>query len=104
VPTASYQSEVFFEDDNQQEYVVVDPATGSVLFEVPETGESQYTLFNIRAGFEFMNGRAAVEAFASNLFDTEYVIDAGNTGGGFGIPTFIAGPPRFYGARLRLQY
>lgn len=104
VPTASYQSEIFFEDDNQQEYVVFDPATGGVLFEVPGVRESQYTLFNVRAGFEFLNGRAAVEAFASNLFDTEYIIDAGNTGGGFGIPTFIAGAPRFYGARVRIQY
>ncbi len=29
------------------------------------------------------------------LFDQSYIIDAGNTGGAFGIPTFIAGPPQF---------
>jgi len=103
-PSVSYQSRIFFEDENQREVVVFDPATGSTLFEIPRIGEDQYTLFNVRAGYEFFNGRAAVEAFASNLFDTDYIIDAGNTGGSFGIPTFIAGPPRFWGASLRLAY
>jgi len=104
VPTVSYRSKMFFEDENQSGVLVFDPASGRTVFEIPRIGESQVTLFNVRAGFEFWNGRAAVEAFASNLFDTDYIIDGGNTGGGFGIPTFIAGPPRFYGASLRLEY
>jgi len=35
-----------------------------------------------------------VTAYARNLFDKEHIIDAGNTGGSFGIPTFVAGEPR----------
>ena len=36
----------------------------------------------------------------NNALDEEYIIDAGNTGGAFGIPTFIAGLPRLMGVRI----
>jgi len=103
-PSVSYRSRIFFEDENQGEVAVFDPTSGTTLFAIPRIGEGDVTLFNIRAGFEFWDGRAAVEAFASNLFDNDYIIDGGNTGGSFGIPTFIAGPPRFWGASFRLAY
>ncbi len=41
-----------------------------------------------------------VELFADNLFDEEFLIDAGNTGGGLGIPTFVRGNPVIGGLRL----
>jgi len=104
VPSLSFQSKIFFEDENQREVAVFDPATGSTLFEIPRIGEDDYTLVNVRGGFEFWNGQAAIEAFVSNLFDKDYIIDGGNTGGSFGIPTFIAGPPRFWGASFRFEY
>lgn len=46
----------------------------------------------------------AVSVFASNLLDKEYLVDAGNTGGGFGNPTFVAGAPRFVGIELTLGF
>ena len=39
-----------------------------------------------------------------NLFDEEYIIDAGNTGDAFGIPTFIAGSPRMVGLRVGASF
>jgi len=36
--------------------------------------------------------------------DKEFIIDAGNTGGAFGIPTFIAGPPRFIGFQTSVNF
>ena len=39
-----------------------------------------------------------------NLTNKRYLIDAGNTGGGFGIPTYIAGEPRFYGVELGAKF
>jgi outer membrane receptor protein involved in Fe transport len=45
-----------------------------------------------------------VELYADNIFDEEYLIDAGNTGGGFGIPTFVAGMPFIAGVRLYADY
>ncbi len=103
-PSLTWQSKVFFEDDNQGDYAVINPATGAVVFNVPEVGQDGYALVNLRAGYEMMNGQLAVEAFVSNLADKEFIIDAGNTGALFGIPTYIAGAPRLFGIGLRYQY
>ena len=103
-PSVTWQSRVFFEDDNQRDYAVINPATGAVVFKVPETGEDAYGLINLRAGYEMLNGQLAVEAFANNLTDKQFIIDAGNTGALFNIPTYIAGAPQLYGVSLRYQY
>ena len=39
-----------------------------------------------------------------NLFDKEYIKDAGNAGTGLGMPTFIAGEQRFYGVSATLKF
>jgi outer membrane receptor protein involved in Fe transport len=43
------------------------------------------------------------EAFVTNLFDQAYIKDAGNTGDAFGIATFIAGEPRFFGVSVSIK-
>ena len=40
----------------------------------------------------------------SNLLDKEYLVDAGNTGGSFGNPTFIAGPSRLVYLEFRKRF
>jgi len=42
--------------------------------------------------------------FVTNALDEEFIIDAGNTGQAFGIPTFIAGPPQFYGVQFSVRF
>ncbi|MEM9014437.1 MAG: TonB-dependent receptor [Pseudomonadota bacterium] len=102
-PTYTWRSEVFFENDNQGTFDVFNPV-GDLLYTVPTTSQDAYGLFNIRAGVNLLDGRLTLEGYAENLFDKEYVLDAGNTGGTFGVPTFIAGPPRFYGGGFTLRY
>lgn len=82
-PSATYQSRVFFELPNN-----------------PAIAQGGYTLVNLRAGVEFAQGRYRIGGFARNLANEKYLIDAGNTGGGFGVPTYIQGEPRFYGVEL----
>jgi outer membrane receptor protein involved in Fe transport len=82
-PNATYRSKVFFELPNSE-----------------AISQKGYTLVNIRAGVELADGRYRIGGFARNLLDKRYLIDAGNTGGGFGIPTYIAGEPRLYGIEL----
>ncbi|MDF2603396.1 TonB-dependent receptor [Sphingomonas sp.] len=82
-PSASYQSKVFFELPNRE-----------------EISQEGYALVNLRAGVEFADGRYRIGGFARNLTNERYLIDAGNTGGTFGTPTYIAGEPRFYGIEL----
>ncbi|MBC8151894.1 MAG: TonB-dependent receptor [Bacteroidetes bacterium] len=87
-PNYTYKSKVFFEDTNQ-----------------PNLTQGNYGLLNLNAGVEFgKKPRITVGFYAKNLLDEQYIIDAGNTGNAFGIPTFIAGPPRFVGGELRVSF
>ena len=82
-PSATYQSKVFFELPNSD-----------------AISQGGYTLVNLRAGIELADGRYRIGGFARNLTNKRYLLDAGNTGGGFGDPTYIAGEPRFYGVEV----
>lgn len=86
-PTVTYQSKVFFEIPND-----------------PLISEGGYTLVNLRAGVRFGDGKYQITGFARNLFDKEFLIDAGNTGGVFGTPTFIPGEPRLYGVEVSARF
>jgi outer membrane receptor protein involved in Fe transport len=86
-PSVTYRSKVFFELPNSE-----------------AISQDGYTLVNIRAGLEFADGRYSVGGFARNVTNKRYLIDAGNTGGGFGVPTYIAGEPRFYGVELGAKF
>ncbi len=82
-PSATYQSKEYFELPNTE-----------------AISQGGYTLVNLRAGIELDDGRFRIGGFARNLLDKRYLLDAGNTGGAFGDPTYIAGEPRFYGVEL----
>lgn len=86
-PSITYRSKVFFELPNN-----------------PAISTPGYTLVNVRAGIEFARGRYSVGGFVRNATNKRYLIDAGNTGGGFGIPTYIAGEPRFYGVEIGAKF
>lgn len=78
-----------------------------IFFEVPNNiaiSQGPVTLVNARAGVSFADERFELAGFIRNAFDEDYLLDAGNTGGGFGIPTFIPGEPRFYGAQLTARF
>lgn len=82
-PSYTFKSQVYFEEDNE-----------------PGIEQDAYGLLNLRAGVELFNSNLEIAFYGKNLLGKEYIIDAGNTGGAFGIPTFIAGPPRFAGVQL----
>lgn len=78
-----------------------------IFFEVPNNiaiSQGPVTLVNARAGVSFADDRFELAGFIRNAFDEDYLLDAGNTGGGFGIPTFIPGEPRFFGAQLTARF
>lgn len=86
-PTVTYSSKQFFEIPNTQ-----------------SLSENGYLLVNARAGVRFGDGAYEITAFARNLTDEDYLIDAGNTGGTFGTATFIAGEPRLYGVQASAKF
>lgn len=87
-PSATYRSKVYFELPNSE-----------------AISQGGYTLVNLRAGVEFgADSRFHVGGFARNLTNKRYLIDAGNTGGTFSAPTYIAGEPRFYGVEVGARF
>ena len=46
------------------------------------------TLVNARAGLSFADERYTIAGFIRNATDENYLLDAGNTGGAFTVPTF----------------
>ncbi|MFA5816714.1 MAG: TonB-dependent receptor [Bacteroidales bacterium] len=81
--TASYKSGHFFEDDN-----------------TPGLYQGEYTVLNAALQYTSRNGKYGLRFNMNNLTDKRYLLDAGNIALAFGIPTFIPGAPRFYGAQL----
>ncbi|WP_413629778.1 TonB-dependent receptor [Novosphingobium sp. JCM 18896] len=78
-----------------------------IYFETPNTeaiSQDAVTLVNVRGGVSFGEGRYEVAAYARNLLNEKYLLDAGNTGGSFGYPTFIPAEPRLYGVQLTAKF
>lgn len=86
-PTVTYRSRIFFELPNN-----------------PTISQPGVTLYNARAGLSFLDDRFEFAAFIRNASDERYLLDAGNTGGGFGIPTFIPAEPRFFGGQVTARF
>jgi iron complex outermembrane recepter protein len=89
-PIYSYKSRHYFEDNN-----------ASFNYGLRQHG---YGVANLRVGWRSPKGRWEVTAHADNIFDDHHLIDAGNTGGSFGIPTFIAGDPRRIGLQASVRW
>lgn len=79
-PSWNWRSQVYFTNENQA-----------------GIEQSGFALLDLRAGVLFDEGRWELAAYVRNLTDREHLIDAGNTGAIFGLPTFIVGAPRTWG-------
>jgi outer membrane receptor protein involved in Fe transport len=86
-PSVSYRSSIFFEVPNN-----------------PLISQDAVTIVNARAGVSFGDDRYEVAGFIRNAFDEDYLLDAGNTGGAFGVPTFIPAEPQFYGVEVTVRF
>lgn len=86
-PSITYRSKIFFETPN-----------------LDARSQGPVTLVNIVGGLRFGEGRYEISAFGRNIFNKRYLLDAGNTGGAFGIPTFIPGEPAFYGVKVGANF
>ncbi|EGG29150.1 TonB-dependent receptor [Aequoribacter fuscus] len=83
----SYQSEVFFESSNY-----------------PGLSQDAYWITDASVMLNRKGSSIKYELYADNLFDEEYLIDAGNTGGGIGIPTYVPGMPMIAGVRVYVDF
>lgn len=88
-PTYSYKSKVFFEDSNE-----------------PELTQKGYGLCNFTAGWTFKPKKVYYElgVFGKNIFDTKYIIDAGNSGRQIGFPTYVGGTRSVIGVMAKIGF
>lgn len=102
-PAVTYQSKVYFDDNNDRTELQQPPATLLPDF-VQDEFQDGYALVSARLGYGLLGGKYRVELFVENAFDKEYIKDAGNSGDALGLPTFIAGEPRTYGIQLQARF
>ena len=102
-PSYSWQSEVFF-DDNNDRAVFQQPPGAFVADNIQDEKQDAYGLVNLRASYRPAGTSVTFELFATNLTDEDYIIDAGNTGDSLGLPTFIPGAPRMVGGSIGWKF
>jgi outer membrane receptor protein involved in Fe transport len=102
-PAITYQSKVFFDDNNDRPELQQPPATLLPDF-VQDEFQKGYALVSARLGYGILADRYRVELFVENALDKKYIKDAGNSGDALGLPTFIAGEPRTYGVQLSARF
>jgi len=102
VPSVTYQSRIFF-DDNNDISALQQPPNALLPDNVQDEQQGGYALVNARLSYT-LSERYTIEAFVTNLFDEDYILDAGNTGDAAGLPTFIGGAPRMYGVQASIRF
>ncbi|MBC8039297.1 MAG: TonB-dependent receptor [Opitutaceae bacterium] len=89
-PLLTYRSAYYFEDDNAQN-------GGSLR-------QGGYVLLNLRLGYRARDGKWEVTGYVNNALGKEYLLDAGNTGGTYGIPTNVPAAPRMAGVTVTMRF
>ena len=85
--SATYKSGHYFDDEN-----------------TPGLHQDGYALLNSSVQYSRNNGKYGIRANMNNITNEHFLIDAGNTGNTFGIPTFVPGAPRFYGVQVYYNF
>ncbi|MCJ2184035.1 TonB-dependent receptor [Novosphingobium sp. 1949] len=86
-PSVTYRSKIYFEVPNDE-----------------DTSQDPVTLVNARGGLRIAQGKYTLAVWGKNLANKRYLMDAGNTGGSFGYPTYIPAEPRTYGLDVTVRY
>lgn len=102
-PLYSWQSKMFFADDNDRlDLQVRRPAALSDT--VIDEFQNGYGLLSARLAFESGDNKWTLALVGDNLTDKKFVVDAGNSGEFFGVPTFIGGPRRNFRVEFGVNF
>ncbi len=94
-PLYSWQSKMFF-DDNNDRSDLQQRTPAAYSDRVVDEYQGAFGLLSARLSFTGDDDRWSLALVGDNLTDQKFIVDAGNTGDNFGIPTFIAGTRRNY--------
>jgi iron complex outermembrane recepter protein len=103
-PAVTYQSKVFFDNDNDRPDLQTIAAGKIVADTVQDEFQDGFALVSARLGYNFSGTRFRIEGFVDNVLNKKYIKDAGNTGDSIGMATFIPGEPRTYGVQLTARF
>lgn len=103
LPTYTWQSKVYFDDNNDRPDLQTTKSGNLIADTKQDELQRQYGLLNFRLTYQQDNKPWSVAFFVTNVLDQKFIKDAGNSGDNLGIPTFIAGEPRFLGASFTMK-
>lgn len=110
VPSYVWKGHHYFEDDNGYDYAADGMGGFSRVRESYPDGsfveeeQDAYGIANLRIGFDSADDAWGVYLLGENVFDEEYLIDVGNTGGAFGVHTIIRGKPQMLKAGAYFKF
>jgi iron complex outermembrane receptor protein len=102
LPNVRYTTKQYFNDDNSNPAILA----GEGFFLQPEQFnqyQNAYAVADLRLSYAPDGANWKIEGFVTNLTDTQFLKDAGNTGLEIGLPTYIPGEPRFFGASFTIR-
>ncbi|MEW6389250.1 MAG: TonB-dependent receptor [Pseudomonadota bacterium] len=99
LPAWSWQSKIFFSDDNDRP----DLSRGLVRDVVQDEVQRAYGLLDLRLEYRPSAGRWSAGVFVTNLLNNRYIADAGFIGESFGFSASAAGPARLWGVSVNLR-
>lgn len=102
-PLFSWQSKMFF-DDNNDRLDLQKRMPVAYSDKVVDEFQGAYGLLSARLAFTADGDRWTFALIGDNLGDRKFIVDAGNLGDNFGIPTFIAGTRRNYRAEFTVKF
>lgn len=86
-PSYSFKTNFYFDDANSE-----------------NMKQNAYGIFNINGGLELAEPNIIFSVYGTNLLDEQFITSAGHSGSMFGIPTFVPGAPRMFGAKLTWKF
>jgi outer membrane receptor protein involved in Fe transport len=103
IPTFRWSSKQYFNADNGNPAIFKEEG---LLIQPLQTNQYQdpYGVADLRLSYSRDRAHWKVEAFVTNLTNTHFLKDDGNTGLDLGLPTVIAGEPRFYGVSFTIRH
>jgi len=102
-PLYSWQSKMFF-DDNNDRLDLQQRTPAAYSDRVVDEYQKGYGLLSARLTFTGEGERWSFALIGDNLTDKKFIVDAGNTGDYFGMPTFIAGSRRTVRAEFGVKF
>ena len=101
-PNLRFTTKQFFNDDNSKQSILAEEGFFLQPLQFNQY-QNAYAVADLRLSYAPEGAHWKIEGFVTNLADTKFLKDAGNTGLQIGLPTYIPGEPRFFGASFTIR-